>query len=109
VDSSSIKSKIKSWAQDRDIVKQVFIIGSRARSDYKANSDIDIALVLYRQQNDSNVLATWMFEKEHLRSSLQELLPYKLDLQLYDGEKTKTIHNGINESSILILDKVSVE
>ena len=105
MDKERITTIVRSWAENEDLVKQAILFGSRARNDYRDSSDIDIALVLYEQPNDSNLLSTWVFEKERLTSTLQELLPYKLDLQLFDGENTKTILSGINESSIMILDK----
>lgn len=86
---------ISSWVSGDKEIEKVHIFGSRARGKARDNSDIDIAIEFIPKYND---LANWIHRAPEMRNSLQQLLPYDLDLQWYGGpEETPVIHNGLNE------------
>ena len=93
---------IATWAASERLVKRVYIFGSRARADYRSDSDLDIAVELYKQAGDESVLATWIHEHHGLAQRLSSVLPYKLQLELLDGERTPTVLSGVMESSICV-------
>lgn len=96
-----LKEIIKKWAESEPLIKEVYIFGSRARNDYRENSDIDIAVKIEKRPNDDSPLATWFYEGNNLKNRLSKLLPYELQLEYLDN-KTKTVLSGIKESSILV-------
>lgn len=97
-----IKEIIKNWAIGQPLVRKAYIFGSRARDDWQENSDIDIAVEIKKMKNDENEFTTWIFEKKKLESSLQDRLPFKLQLERHDIIETPTVRKGIKESSILV-------
>lgn len=99
-----LKEIIKKWAESEPLIKEVYIFGSRARNDYRENSDIDIAVKIEKRPNDDSPLATWFYEGNNLKNRLSKLLPYELQLEYLDN-KTKTVLSGIKESSILVYKK----
>lgn len=99
-----LKEIIKKWAESEPLIKEVYIFGSRARNDYRENSDIDIAVKIENRPNDDSPLATWLYEGNNLKNRLSKLLPYELQLEYLDN-KTKTVLSGIKESSILVYKK----
>jgi len=107
MDIEHIKDIIRDWASNEALVTKAYIFGSRARDDYRDDSDIDVAVVIKKQPGDSNVLATWMFESDGLKSRLSELLPYALQLENLDGSNTPVVFGGVTKSSILVYNEAS--
>lgn len=108
MDIEAIKKIIARWAESEPLIVKAYIYGSRAGENYQENSDLDIAIKIKKLPSDSNVLATWIFEKNRLERRLQRLLgPYNLHLELLDNEETPTIHDAVAEKSILVYAKTS--
>ena len=107
MDIDEIKKVINSWAQNQPLIKRAFIFGSRARGDCQPHSDLDVAVELHLGADDSKILSTWMFEEDEMKQSLQELIPFNLQLELLDGKKTPRILNGVKESGILVYEDSS--
>jgi len=101
---SEISKIIADWAASEPIVVRVYIFGSRARGDHHENSDLDIAIEIEKGADDSNVHETWIYECDRCEQSLAKLLPYRLQLELFDGENTPTVLKGIRRSSVLVYD-----
>ncbi|WPL12666.1 nucleotidyltransferase domain-containing protein [Thiorhodovibrio litoralis] len=103
--SDDVKDRIQNWALAEPLVKKAYVFGSRARDDYKDDSDLDIAVEIQPLLGDENLLATWIFEAEELKARLAAVVPeYKVDLQWFDGENTETIKEGIEKSSYVIYE-----
>lgn len=105
MDINEIKKIISIWAQNETLVRKAYIFGSRARDDYREDSDIDVAVEINKLPGDENSLATWVFESEKLQKDLSELLPYKLQLEYLDDSKTPHVLAGIKQSNILVYEK----
>ena len=101
MDIENIKNIIKSWAESEALIKSAYIFGSRARNDYKNDSDLDVAVEIH-PLNDESSYAAWVFEKKKLKESLSKLIPYQLQLEQYDGDDTPIIKGAIESSSILV-------
>lgn len=43
---SNLRQRIVSWAASKDSIREIWLFGSRARGDARADSDIDLAIVL---------------------------------------------------------------
>ena len=87
----------------------MFVFGSRARGDHRPDSDIDIAVELdpteFRGADESGGLATWMFETGGWTDELQNLLPFKVQIERYHADQTPTVAGGVARASILVYEK----
>jgi uncharacterized protein len=104
MDIDEIKKVVKAWAQNQPLIKRVFIFGSRARGDSQTKSDLDVAVELHLGADDKSILSTWMFEEDEMKESLQELIPFNLQLELLDGQKTPHVFNGVKEAGIMVYE-----
>jgi len=107
MDIEEIKIIVANWAKEEPLVTKAYIFGSRARDDYREDSDIDIAVEIKKLPGDGNVLATWIFESDKLKERLSKLLPYSLQLEHFDGSNTPHVLAGIEQSSILVYEEIS--
>jgi len=111
MDATEIASNLAHWAAGKPLVGRVFIFGSRARSEHRADSDIDIAIELdlsaARGMDESGGLVTWIFETKEWKTELKALLPFEVDLQQFRGSDTPTIKDALERSSILVYEKPS--
>jgi len=103
--SEEVKNKIENWAQSECLVKKAYVFGSRARTDFKEESDLDIAVEIIKSSGDENLLATWIFEADGMKSRLAAVIPeYNVDLQWFDGDNTQVIKDGIRKSSYVVYE-----
>ena len=87
---------IKSVFVNYDQIEKVYIFGSRAKGNYRPNSDIDLAI--------SGEVDSFLAEKIAL--NLEELpLPYKFDVQSYEGIKKQELKEHINRVGVVIYSK----
>lgn len=98
------KLLVASWATQQRLIRRIFFFGSRVRDEHRPDSDLDIAFeLIYPNMNTS--AAHWAFESDAWVLALSSLLPWKLDLQLFNPQDTPTIANGIDRSSILVYEQ----
>jgi predicted nucleotidyltransferase len=103
MDINTIKRKLSEWARSEPLINKVYIFGSRAREDYREDSDLDMAIEINKLSYDEEVLATWINEKDRLERRLLTLFPsLKLQIELLDNEQTPTVLSGIKRSVILV-------
>ncbi|MBC7765029.1 MAG: nucleotidyltransferase domain-containing protein [Hyphomonadaceae bacterium] len=77
-------------------IEKVYIFGSRAKGNYKPNSDIDLAIA----GNIDRLLS------EKIAMQLDDLpLPYKFDVQAYDHIKNTQLKAHIDRIGVVIYDK----
>ena len=110
MDLDALCRTIADWASGKKLIKRVYVFGSRARSDYRPDSDLDIAVELdpaeFPGSDESGGLATWMFETGDWQAEVQTLVGYVVDLeQLVDMTATPTIAKGVAASSRLAYEK----
>ena len=105
MDIEEIQSVVASWAKNEPLVRRAYIFGSRARDDFREDSDLDIAVEIRKNSGDENVLATWIFEHKNIEERLAKLIPFKLQLENLDGENTPTVLNGVRQSSIMVYEE----
>ncbi len=78
-------------------IEQAIIFGSRAKGNYKAGSDIDIAL---KGNNIDEVV--W---KVHYKLEEESILPYYFDLLDYNKIENKELIEHINRAGIVFYDR----
>ena len=76
-------------------LKKVILYGSRAKGNYKAGSDIDLALI-----GDNLTLKNSIYP---LMEKLDEL-PYFVDIAIYDKIKNNELKEHINKIGIVIYE-----
>lgn len=107
MDAETLVKVIADWAKNERLIKRVYIFGSRARNDFKEDSDLDVAVVINKRTGDENVLTTWMCEHRGLESRLDSHIPYKLQLELLDGTNTPVVLKGVTKSHILVYEDMA--
>jgi predicted nucleotidyltransferase len=111
MEMSQIAKAISTWAEGKPLVKHVYIFGSRVRGDHRHDSDIDVAVELdpdaFRGIDDSNGLATWMFETKGWKDELEQFIPLKVQLERFHPEQTPTIGKGLAQTSQLVYEKAT--
>jgi len=101
----AIKAQLTDWSASNSFVLQSYIFGSRVRDDFTNESDLDIALVIYPMPGDSSCLATWIHKSSTWETELKAIFPFKIDLQLFDGDTTPTIKTALEQSSVLVFSR----
>lgn len=105
MDINEIRTIVTAWAETQPLVLKVWLFGSRVRRTERPDSDIDIAVEIKPMPGDSSACATFSFEGEDLKASIQALLPMAVQLEWYGGpSETPTIHAGLQESSMLVYE-----
>lgn len=106
---TEIGGVVSKWARGKQLIKRVRLFGSRVRGDHTPTSDIDIAIELdpsaFSDSDESEGIATWMFEAKAWRQELQALIPLKVQLERYHPKQTPTVHKGIEQSSQVVYEK----
>jgi predicted nucleotidyltransferase len=107
MDIDDVIKAIKMWATNNPHVRRVYIFGSRVKDNFREDSDLDIALDIDKSENDTNRLATWVYESKAWKQELQTLIPsFNIDLQWFDPNgSTKTVEAGIKNGSILVYER----
>ncbi len=76
-------------------VEQVYLYGSRAVGNHRPASDIDLAIA--GEQVDDRTETAIFFELDDL------MLPYKIDICLYEQIKNETLKKHIDEKGLELL------
>jgi len=101
--------KLSAWASGQPLVNRLWVFGSRARDNYRLDSDLDIAIELDMSAaygaDESGGFATWALESSEWQHQLEELTDLRVDLQYYHEISTPTIQSGLQQSSVLIYSK----
>jgi predicted nucleotidyltransferase len=78
-------------------IEEAIVYGSRAKGNYRNGSDIDLTL----KGNDLSL--ELLFEMEHSLDDL--LLPYKIDLSIYDKIENPDLTDHISRVGILFYSR----
>lgn len=103
-DIGTIKKIIKEWAENHPRITKVHVFGSYVKKNKPVIEDIDIAIEISYNENDTPH-GYWCGEASEMKEQLSKLLNYKVDLEWSDGERTKIIKKGLEEGSVLIYEK----
>ncbi|MGN6619148.1 MAG: nucleotidyltransferase family protein [Ilyomonas sp.] len=87
--------KIRSIISTEQNVEDAFIFGSRAKGNYKAGSDVDIAL------KGKGITCEMLTSISYLLNE-ETAMPYKFDLLNYDSLRNKELKEHIDRVGISI-------
>lgn len=104
-----LAAKIAIWGATKPLIKRIHVFGSRIRGDHKPESDIDIAIELDPAEcrPGESWYTIWTFKTKGWMDELQDLMPYEVDLDGYNGENTPTIRKGLQEASVIVYEKAT--
>jgi predicted nucleotidyltransferase len=102
MDINKIKKVVSEWANTLTIKVEICLFGSRSKGSSTANSDLDLALELLEPMSLSDRTLFWIDHHKKWEGELSKLLNMKVDLQLYEPDRSKRIKCSIKESSILL-------
>lgn len=71
---------IRYWAARERLVLAVYAFGSRVKGGSRADSDLDLGLIVYGRDEDE-AFANWCSEAEAWRDALGMIVPVAIDLQ----------------------------
>jgi predicted nucleotidyltransferase len=76
---------IVTWAREEPRVAAVFLFGSRARGGYRADSDLDLAVVLTEDENDT-ASGYAIFAGNRMRVAIAQAIPVSIHLHFAFSE-----------------------
>lgn len=92
---------IKLWANRHKEILQVWLYGSWARGDNRPDSDIDLAIVMRRDEGQDNAFAVWVFWNKTEKPNLH--LSHEVHLEWYEKDAgLKRVGPGFEKDGILL-------
>jgi predicted nucleotidyltransferase len=93
------RASIVEWATQHGEIVEVWLFGSRARGDHGDDSDIDLAIVIKRQDLNAR-FARWPDRPEVWATALR--LSHSPNLQWYDPDARLVIGPGVRRDRVLL-------
>ncbi len=105
----SFTTAIQKWAATKPEIAKVYLFGSRLRGKthdgqaIRVDSDLDVAV----QLNIAECKTTqfWIDHHDRWEKELRPQLPWPLDLELYEGKRTRCLHRYLKECSELVFER----
>lgn len=109
-DLSAACDLLAEWARATPLVKRAWVFGSRARSEHRPDSDLDIALELdpaeFIGSDDSGGWVIWTEEADAWEKQLGAIFGPSIDLdQFIDEARSPNIARFLQRSSHLAYEK----
>jgi predicted nucleotidyltransferase len=98
---------VAAWASSKSQIAKVQFYGSRVKRTHREDSDLDLAITLMPNLDESGGLATWCRYSDEWSAELSKALPYQVHAEWEAGEETPTILKGLSEASYLVYEKES--
>jgi predicted nucleotidyltransferase len=95
-------ARILLWAAGEPRVAAVYLFGSRAKAKHRDDSDIDLAVVL-TEDSDDTAAGYAVFEGDRMRRALARLLPRPVDLQ-FAFPDDKVVWPAVQEHGVLLYE-----
>ena len=109
IDFKLAKKKLGDWGHKNPLISALVVYGSHVRKTANEKSDFDIAVVVETEPGDEDQLATFWYHEDEWKEELRQLLNFSnVDLQWYGGDETPRVKAGIEESKIVVYDKIGI-
>lgn len=100
------KKILRKWASENKLVRNVYVYGSQVKGDFKASSDLDVAVEIDPEEGDTNAFTTFICEKSNWVEELESLLNLKIDLKWYNkNDKSSITRAGVENSGVLVYSR----
>ena len=97
----TMASTVRKWAEGKPQIFRIHFFGSRIKGTNRPESDLDIALAIKPHINGSLL---WFEFHEIWLNELNAIIPFDVQLELDEGDKSPTIQSGLNEASHLVYE-----
>ncbi|WP_282064945.1 nucleotidyltransferase domain-containing protein [Aliiroseovarius marinus] len=95
--------RIVQWARQHVEIVEVYLYGSRARGDSRADSDIDLALVMRATSGSSSGFETWFDWHKSYKEAPDLKLSHEPHLEWYEADADlETVGSGVQRDGILL-------
>ena len=96
---------VAEWASKKPQIQKVQFFGSRVKGTYHEKSDLDVAITLVKNLDESGGLSTWFRYDKKWIEELNAMFPFAVDAQWEAGQETNIIQYGLKEASYLVYEK----
>ena len=96
---------VSEWASEKPQIQKIQFFGSRVKGTHHEKSDLDIAITLAPNLDESGGLSTWFQYGDDWGEELNVLIPLDVQAEWEAGEETPTIHNGLIEANHIVYEK----
>lgn len=94
-----LRSVISEWAARHSEIQRVWLYGSRLRTDFKADSDWDVAIEL------SDGASAWIALPDEWITELERPLGWKIDAQPMSKLEDSKVHDGVKSEGKLAYER----
>ena len=102
------QERVRKWAAQQPFLRKVYFFGSRVAGNHSGSSDLDIAIEFDPIGNYRNCDTTWICEGDQWAKELQELLPWRVQLEYHDpAGSTPTVSRGLEERNIVVYERAT--
>lgn len=100
IDISKLKIQINQWANSLPHKCKIYLFGSYLKGTSSEDSDLDIAVEFLEPYDEF----LWYDFSDEWQSCLTENIGIKVQLELYEGERTPHLKKYLEEASMVIYD-----
>lgn len=96
---------VSDWASSKSQILKVQFFGSRVKQTHRPDSDLDVAITLFPDLDESGGVATWFRYCKVWAEELNSIVPLEVQIELEAGKETPTISKGLDEASVLVYQR----
>ncbi|MDE2009137.1 MAG: hypothetical protein KGJ09_03565 [Candidatus Omnitrophica bacterium] len=101
-DLDTVRGKIQDWGIKNPRIIRAYLYGSFLTKKKSSPGDIDIAIEISSQKNDT-ASGFWCGEGKKMEEELSILLAYKVDLE-WLNDRSHIVKKGLADGSLLIYE-----
>ena len=103
--------QLRRWAVTEPLIRRVYLFGSRARGDYRADSDYDLAIfhrldpeiATSASDHFSARMFTWMEHEPRWQAVLASIVPGHVHLQQAGSDNSQVVWPSLKVSRIRLI------
>jgi predicted nucleotidyltransferase len=95
------KDALVGWAKANPRVRRVWVFGSDAKRNARADTDIDIAIEMEPVPDSEETLSYWIAHAEEWQAQLEERLGANVDLEWFDPD----VDAPLGDRAVLAYDR----
>lgn len=101
-----VAAHLRQWVASHPEVTRIIVYGSRARGDYRSDSDLDVAVELDKSRWDESPFVIWMSSGKSWERELAPNIPWPLHLEWHDTDgETPTVAAGIERGHHVVYER----
>lgn len=105
MDLKSAAEIVSRWAKHKSAIRSIHFYGSRVKCTHCEGSDLDVAIEIIPDIDDSGGLATWICNCDQWEKELSDILPFTIHAEWNGGINTEMIFKALSEAKMLVYKK----